>query len=72
MADLKIGDLVRIIKIPGDLPFEDIALLTLALGRPFPITDLDYGLVTLEIGEVVNDPPYTEIVSLQPEYVEIV
>jgi hypothetical protein len=51
MADIKIGDLVRVIKqAPETLPDESRVLWNACVGKIFPVTEVDEnGLVEIEV-----------------------
>lgn len=68
---MEVGDRVQIIRIPDHLPDDEIRELELCLGRVFPISEIDeYGLVTLEIGEIHGKIASTDIISIHPDCVE--
>jgi hypothetical protein len=78
---MKIGDKVRVIGTPENLPDNEIAtkqIFELCVGRIFPIEDvkrvegLDHDVIELLVGEVVDEPDYMHSIYLEPEFLEIV
>ena len=78
---MKIGDKVRVIGIPEDLPDNEMQtkqIFELCLGRVFPIEDLKqveglpYELVELLVGEVVGEADYLHSIYIEPEFIELV
>lgn len=71
---VKIGDRVRLVAIPDELPpdYEPGALGTdslfrRCLGRFFPVVDInELGWAELEVGEVNGRPPYMESIWVEP------
>jgi hypothetical protein len=51
---MKIGDKVRVVKVPDGVPPDNAQLITLfrgCVGKTFPIIKFDDGLVELHVGE---------------------
>jgi hypothetical protein len=66
-----VGDRVEIVKIPDHLPLDEVQELELCIGRVFPIKEIDeWGLVTLEIGEVTGQQAHQSVISIKPEFLE--
>jgi hypothetical protein len=72
---MKIGDQVRIVTIPPDLPEDEIhtkTLFELCIGKVFPIVGFQGHLLELEVGGVKSKAPYMESIWIEPEHVELV
>jgi len=72
---VKIGDKVRVITVPPDLPEGDLAsesLFKLCVGHTFPVVGLRWNLLELEVGEIQGKEPYMDSIWIEPENVEIV
>jgi hypothetical protein len=73
---LKIGDKVRVIKVPLVLPPDNElntrSLFEACIGRVFPIVAFDGDLLELEVGQVLGKSPCMDSIWLEPEFVEIV
>ena len=79
---MKIGDLVRIIRIPPNLPADDEfktpEIFRRCLGRVFAVNDirqvdgLGYPLIGLNIGEVLEKASYMETIYVEPDCLELV
>jgi hypothetical protein len=79
---MKIGDRVRIIGIPPDLPSDDEFktpdVLRRCLGRVFAVADirqvegLCHPMIGLDIGEVLEKQSCEETIYVEPEYLELV
>lgn len=72
---MKIGDEVRIAKIPPKLPDNELdtkRLFELCLGRVFPIVGFQDKLIELHVGGVVGEPDYLHSIWIEPEFVELV
>jgi hypothetical protein len=72
---MKIGDKVRIVTIPPDLPEGEIhtrSLFEMCIGKIFPIVGFQGHLLELEVGEVRGELPTMESIWIEPEHVEIV
>jgi len=77
---MQIGDRVRIIGIPPNLPdnyeFKTPEVFQRCLRSIFAIADiqqvegLDHPVIGLDIGEVVGKEPYMERIYIEPEYLE--
>ena len=71
---MKIGDTVRVVTIPPDLPEGEIhtrSLFERCLGQSFPIIGIEADLLELHVGEVLGKPPHMDSIWIEPEYVEI-
>jgi len=69
---MRIGDQVRVMSIPGDLPEGDLKTRTRfekCVGHSFPIAGF-HGL-ELHVGGVLGKEPFTDSIWLEPEYVEL-
>ena len=78
---MKIGDKVRVIGTPENLPDNDIAakqIFELCVGRIFPIEDvrrvegLGQDVIELLVGEVVGEPDYMHSIYIEPKFLELV
>jgi len=72
---MKIGDEVRIVTIPLDLPEGEIhtkSLFEMCVGKIFPIVGFQGHLLELEVGEVTGKEPFMESIWIEPEHVELV
>lgn len=72
---MKIGDKVRITRVPKNLPDNDLGtkqLFELCLGRVFPIVGFQGELVELNVGEVLGEPDYMQSIWIEPEFVEVI
>jgi hypothetical protein len=74
---LKVGDRVRIIHVPPDLPEDERlktrSLFELCVGRVFPIFAFnDAGWLELEVGELLGKDPCMDSIWIEPEFCEIV
>jgi hypothetical protein len=73
---MKVGDLIRIVKIPPGLRDDDDlstkTLFDLCVGRVFPIVGMQDGLIELHVGDAVAEPAYMHSIYIEAEYVEIV
>ncbi|MGB5215395.1 MAG: hypothetical protein WBN88_17325 [Anderseniella sp.] len=77
---VKIGDRVRLVAIPDDLPPDDEpgaldtnSLFQRCLGRVFPVAGFNaLGYVELEVGEVNGQPPSMESIWVEPRYLVVV
>ncbi len=72
---MKIGDKVRILSIPPDLPEGEIRTKSLfeeCSGRTFPIVGFQGHLMELEVGEVRGEAPSMHSIWIEPEHVELV
>ena len=75
---MKIGDKVRLIRIPPNLRDDEklgtCSLFEKCLGKAFPIAGLQsveglsYQLVQLDVGHVLGKPEYMDSVWVEPEY----
>jgi hypothetical protein len=69
---MNIGDKVRVLKMPADLPKDNKQLITLfrgCVGKTFPIVKFDDGLVELHVGEVFGKPAEYHQIWLEPSQV---
>ncbi len=72
---MKVGDRIRIIGVPPDLPDDDLGtkrLFGLCLGRVFPIAGFNGELLELDVGEVLSEPSYMHTICIEPEFVEAI
>ena len=72
---MKIGDKVRVMKVPDSVPPDNKQLLTLfrgCIGKTFPIVKIDDGLVELHVGEVFGKPAEFHQIWLEPAQVKLV
>jgi hypothetical protein len=72
---MKVGDKVRIVTIPPDLPQGEIgtrSLFEMCIGRIFPIVGFQGHLLELEVGEIKGELPAMESIWIEPEHVELV
>ena len=72
---MKLGDRVRIIKIPSNLPDDDMRtkeLFERCLGRTFAVVGHQGGLLELEVGQVLGEKAYMHSIWVEPELVEVV
>jgi len=71
---MKIGDRVRVVKLPGNLPDDEIlgtkALFADCLGRVFPIVAFDRHLIELHVGEVRGEPAYMQSIWIEADCIE--
>lgn len=71
---MKIGDTVRIIGIPKNLPDDDLGTRTLferCLNRAFPIAGFnEYGMIELQVGAAVGEPSWKQTIWIEPEFLE--
>lgn len=71
---MTIGDRVRVVKVPPDLPEGELhtrSLFESCLGRSFRIVEIKAELLELHVGEVLGKQPYMHSIWIEPEYVEI-
>jgi hypothetical protein len=78
---MKIGDTVRLVAIPPNIPdgeeLQTCALFDRCLGESFPIVGfetvdgLPYQLVQLDVGRVVGKADYLETIFVEPEYLQL-
>ena len=72
---MKIGDTVKVAKIPGDLPKDNNALQTLfkgCLGKTFKVAGFDGDLIELHVGEAFGEPAEKHRIWLEPGHVKSV
>ena len=79
---MKIGDRVRVVGIPANLPHDDKfktpEVFQRCFGRIFAGADilrfegLDHPMIGLDVGEVLGKEPYMETIWIEPEYLESV
>jgi hypothetical protein len=71
---MKIGDPVRIVRLPDNLPDHEIlgtrALFADCLGRVFPIVALDRHLFELHVGQVRGEPACMHSIWIETDCVE--
>lgn len=74
-GELKIGDTVRVAKIPEDLPQTDqrlIKLFNACLGKAFAVAGFDDGLIELHVGEVFDQDAGQHRIWLAPDHLKVV
>jgi hypothetical protein len=73
---MKVGDVVRVVRIPEGLRDDDDlqtkTIFERCLGRCFPVIELDGGFVQLHVGEVVGEASYMHSIYIEPEFIEVV
>lgn len=73
---MKVGDKVRVMRLPERLPPADgddlntRRIFELCLGRVFPVAGLSSGLIELEVGDVIGQPAYMQSIWIEPDCVE--
>ncbi len=75
-----IGDRVRLVAIPDDLPCDDETgglrtktVFGRCVGRVFPVVGVnDLGYAELEVGEVNGLAPHMETIWVEPKYLAVV
>jgi len=75
--DMREGDLIRVIRVPDRVEdtaeFKTRSTLGRCLGRVFPIMGFnEYGMIQIDVGEVVGRHSYMESIWIEPECVEFV
>jgi hypothetical protein len=71
---MKIGDKVRVTKVPDGVP-PDNQVMTLfrgCVGKTFPIVKIDDGLVELHVGEAFGKPAEFHQIWLEPAQLKLV
>ena len=71
---MKIGDKVRVMKVPDSVP-PDNQVMTLfrgCVGKTFPIVKMDDGLVELHVGEAFGKPAEFHQIWLEPAQLKLV
>jgi hypothetical protein len=71
---MKIGDTVRVTKIPADLPKDNKPLQTLfrgCLGKDFKIAAFDDDLLELHVGEAFGEPADKHRIWIGPDHVTL-
>ena len=71
------GQSVRLVEIPGNLPADtdDLptsSLFKACLGRTFVVAEIDRGIIALDVGEVLGQPPWQQTIYVKPESLESV
>ena len=73
---MKTGDLVRVVSVPQNVTdsedFKTRSLLSLCIGRVFPVMGLEKGLIAIDVGELNGKPSYMETVFIEPECLQLV
>ena len=72
---MTIGDRVRVVKVPPDLPEGELhtrSLFDRCLGLSFPIAGIEGDLLELHVGEVLGKLPCMDVIWIESEYVELV
>lgn len=68
---MKIGDKVKVRRIPADLPKDNQALQTLfrgCLGKTFTVAGIDGDLIELHVGEAFGEAAEKHQIWLEPDY----
>jgi hypothetical protein len=71
---MNIGDTVRVVKLPADLPKDNKQLQTLfrgCLNKTFRVAGLDGDLVGLHVGEAFGKPASHHRIWLAPDQLEL-
>lgn len=69
---MKIGDKVRVLRVPDGVPSDNKQLLTLfkgCIGKDFAIAGIEDGLIELHVGEAFGKPAEYHQIWLEPAYV---
>lgn len=73
---LKIGDRVRIITVPPELPdggdLKTNFVFERCLGRVFPVVGFQGDWLELEVGEAMGQPSYMHTIWIEPRFVQLV
>lgn len=72
---MKIGDTVRVVKIPADLPPNDKQLQTLfrgCVGKEFAIVAFDDDLIELHVGEAFGKPAAHHQIWLDAKHLKLI
>jgi hypothetical protein len=73
---LKIGDKVRVIGVPPELPeggeIKTRLLFEAGVGMIFPVAGFNGHLLELEVGEVRGQLPCIDSIWIEPEFVELI
>ena len=72
---MKIGDTVRVTKIPDDLPQTDQRLVKMfmsCLGKEFKVAAFDDDLIELHVGEIFNQPSDKHRIWLPEDHLKVV
>lgn len=72
---MKIGDKVRMLAAPPDLPEGELntqSLFKLCIGQRFSIVGFQGRLLELEVGEILGKKPCMDSIWIEPEYVELI
>lgn len=71
---MKVGDRVRVVRVPASLPDDrgTRSLLASCIGRTFSIVGFQGHLLELEVGEILGKEPYMDSIWIEPEHVEVV
>lgn len=72
---MKIGDKVRVVKVPDGVPPDNAQLITLfrgCVGKTFPIIKFDDGLIELHVGEAFGKPADYHQIWLEPAQLKLV
>ena len=72
---MKEGDLIRVIRVPEGVrdsdEFKTRSTLEHCIGRVFPIMGFnEYGMIQIDVGEIVGKPSYMESIWIEPECME--
>jgi hypothetical protein len=66
---MKVGDKVRVMRMPDGVPPNNKQLMTLfrgCLGKDFAIAKFEDGLIVLNVGEAFGKPPEHHQIWLEP------
>ena len=72
---MKVGDTVRVTKIPADLPADNVQLQTMfrgCLNKTFKIAAVDGDLIELHVGEAFGKPAEFHQIWLEPNHLKLV
>jgi hypothetical protein len=72
---MKVGDIVKVLKAPDDLPKDNKQLQTLfrgCVGKTFPIVAFDDDLIELHVGEAFGKPAAHHQIWLEPSHLKLV
>jgi hypothetical protein len=72
---MKIGDKVRVLKVPPILPEGELKTRTLfeqCVGRVFPVVGIQQHFLELQVGEVLGKPRYMDSIWIEAEFAEVV
>jgi hypothetical protein len=70
---MKIGDRVRVVKIPSGLQEGELKTRTVfrkCIGRIFKVEGFQHELIELNVGRAVGKASYMETIWIEPEFLE--